>query len=170
MVLPGSRLDAVPANLVRDRSGALVDIDLEWEADTPVPLTWVLIRGLVNTMASCPLSPAFAGLTFRDGVSSVLEQLGQAVSEEDFRTAAAFEDALKNTVYSPHRAARPFSEVLAGPICSGTSPPTFYDEIAGLRKEIDRVKGTVSWLITKPLRAFWNGCRSLLRAIRPNAN
>ena len=162
LVLPGSRLDAVPANLVRDRSGALVDIDIEWESDTPVPLAWVLIRGLVNTMAACPVSSAFAGLTFRDGVSSVLEQLGHAVSDEDFRTAAAFEDALKNTVYSPHRPGRAFSEVLAGPIYSFTSPPTFHDEIAGLRKEIARVKGTVSWRITKPLRAFWNGFRSLL--------
>lgn len=156
MMLRGSRLDAIPTNLVRDRSGLLVDIDLEWSAATPVPLAWVLIRGLVNSLATCPLSPAFAGLSFRDGVSKILEQLGQELTDNDYRIASEFEDALQVTVFGPRQTARSFSERLAGPMYSSATCPTFHQEITDLQKEIARVKSTFSWRITKPLRFIWN--------------
>jgi SAM-dependent methyltransferase len=156
MVVPGALVDAIPSNLVRDNSGNFADIDLEWEADAPVPLAWILVRGLVNAMTVCPVSPAFAGLSVRDCVIQVLEQLDHPVSSEDFQMAAVLENNLHDMVFGQDRKSRPFSVLMEEPICSVTSPPTYRDEIADLRKEIVRVKATVSWRLTAPLRAAYN--------------
>lgn len=61
-------------------------------------------------------------------------------------------------------------EVLANTATSGSlginfpSPVAdkYAEEIIALRREIARVKTTVSWKITKPLRVFWNVLRLLL--------
>ncbi|ROZ79131.1 bifunctional 2-polyprenyl-6-hydroxyphenol methylase/3-demethylubiquinol 3-O-methyltransferase UbiG [Ramlibacter sp. WS9] len=168
--VPGARLDALPSNLVRDSSGTFFDIDLEWEAGTPVPLAWVLTRGLVNSIGACPASPAFNGLTFREGVIKILENLGLVLSEEDFRTAAAFEDALQDMVSGQDRSASPYSALLNGPIYSFTFPTTFHDEIAGLRVEIAalraeiiRVKASSSWRLSAPFRVAYNFARKIGR-------
>ncbi|HEX7888493.1 MAG TPA: methyltransferase domain-containing protein [Ramlibacter sp.] len=151
LVLPGGWLDAIPANMVRDGSGGLVDIDLEWGAKAPVPLAWVLVRGLFNSLAACPPSPGFTGLTFREGVRRILEKSGRTLSDEDFATAALFEDSLRGAVFGRDSVVRSFAEFLAEPI-SSNAPTTFDQEIARLNEEIARVKGTFSWQITKPLR------------------
>lgn len=150
-VLPGGWLDAIPANMVRDGSGTLVDIDLEWSCRTTVPLAWVLVRGLVNSLVACPPSPAFAGLTFREAVSRILEKLGRKPSDEDFATAAVFEDKLRAAVYGRESFARSFADLLAETV-SSNAPSTLDQDIAGLHQEIARIKGTVSWQVTKPLR------------------
>ena len=152
MLLPGARLDSIPLNFVRDSSDALVEIDREWVADVPVPFTWILIRGLVSALAVCPLTPAFAGLTFKDGVKRILLHLGQNFSENDFQTAAFLEDSLQQVVCGRGEKISPFSELLAGPICSFTSATTFHQEFTALNKEIARIKASASWRVTKPLR------------------
>lgn len=154
-VLPGEWLDAIPANMVRDGSGALVDIDLEWGTRTPVPLAWVLVRGLFNSLAACPPSAGFTGLTFRAAVSRVLEKLGRTLSDEDFARAALFEDSLRSAVFGRDSFVRSFSQLLDEPV-SSNAPTTFEhaidQEIARLNDEIARIKGTFSWQMTKPLR------------------
>lgn len=162
MVLPGECLDAIPSNFVRDVTGALVEIDDEWRSELPVLLAWVLIRGLVNALSACPCSPNLASLTFREVVSGVLASLGQNLSDADYRAAVALEETLHDTVYGLRRHGASLAELLDGPLRSFTSPPTYAEEIIALRREIARVKATVSWQITKPLRAFWNVLRSLL--------
>lgn len=154
-VLPGEWLDAIPANMVRDGSGALVDIDLEWGTGTPVPLAWVLVRGLFNSLAASPPSRGFKGLTFREAIGRILENLGQALSDEDFARAALFEDSLRGAVFGHDSFVRSFAELLAAPVSSNA--PTTFDqaidqEIARLNDEIARIKGTLSWQMTKPLR------------------
>lgn len=162
-VLHGSRLDAIPTNIVRDHSGSLVDIDLEWGAKMSVPLPWVLIRGLVYALLACPLSPTLAGLTIRHVVSAVLDRLGQGPSELDYQRAVLFEDDLQSMAIGCSDETRSFADLLLNPIYSATSPPSFPQEIARLQREITRIKATVSWRITKPLRLlatiarfFWN--------------
>jgi SAM-dependent methyltransferase len=165
-VLPGTRLDSIPANIVRDLSDALVDIDLEWEADAPIPLPWVLVRGLFIALTTCPLSPAFSGLTFSDAISKVLDDLGQPLSAVDYRIAAEFEDALQTAVCGQNRRALPFAEVLTQTLYSTTSLPTFHQEIIGLHKEIARIKATASWRVTKPLRLLAFISRHLSAIVR----
>lgn len=162
MMLPGECLDTIPANFVRDGAGALVEIDVEWQPELSVPLTWVLIRGLVNALSVCPCSPALASLTFRDVVSGVLASLGHPLSESDYRVAVSLEDTLHDTVYGECQHGASLAKLLDGPLHSFASPPTYAEEIIALRREIARVKTTVSWQITKPLRVFWNVLRSLL--------
>ena len=171
MTLPGSMIDSVPGNLVRDDSGSgqLVDIDREWTMTTSVPLNWVLIRGVVNSLTACPVSPVFKGLSFKDAVTLILRPLGRAPSEDDFRVAIGLEDALQEQVSGTLTGKRSFHELLVGPVCSAVSHQTFHQEILALRqevasasREVSRIKATVSWRITKPLRFAWNLIRRLI--------
>jgi len=175
MTLPGSMIDSVPGNLVRDDSGQLVDIDREWTVASFVPLHWVLIRGVVNSLTACPVSPIFKGLSFKDAVTLILRPLGRAPSEDDFQVAIVLEDALQEQVSGTPKGKRSFHELLAGPVCSAVSHQTFHQEILALRqevasasREVSRIKATVSWHITKPLRFAWNLIRRLIdsRALR----
>lgn len=49
-LLDGMWLDAAPFNLVKDPDGRLTVIDLEWIADTPLPLHYVFFRGLYHCL------------------------------------------------------------------------------------------------------------------------
>lgn len=172
MVLPAIWLDAIPTNMVKNRSGNLIAIDLEWKADTQVPLNWVLIRGLVYALSSCPLSPALADLTFRDAVSKTLQQIGRTLSNDDFQIASVLEDILLNMVCGPNTLRSSFFELLNGPIYSTIYPTTFQQEISLLQNELARVKATVSWRVTQPLRLMATIARFIrnifLRRRRPN--
>ena len=52
--LPGHCLDLLPHNLLRGADGATRFIDHEWASTTDVPLGFLVFRGLVETLASCP--------------------------------------------------------------------------------------------------------------------
>jgi hypothetical protein len=74
----------------------------------------------------------------------------------DYQTAAILEDSLKNTVYGQRPNETIFINMIEGALFSCISLPTINEENTALRGEISRVKSTVSWQITKPLRFFSN--------------
>jgi SAM-dependent methyltransferase len=158
-MLPGKWLDAIPSNFIMENSGNLVLIDDEWQFEEAIPFTWVLIRGLVYTFGYPPTSPKLSNFSFRETVDQVLSLLGQKnISDSSYRTAGILEDALQDTVYGRRPNGMRFSELIDKKI-STISPPTIYDEnetfrneMSLLRTEIARVKSTVSWRVTKPLR------------------
>ncbi len=49
-LLPANFLDCSPFNVVRKRDGAFVSFDLEWVSQAPVPLDFLLFRGLFYTL------------------------------------------------------------------------------------------------------------------------
>jgi SAM-dependent methyltransferase len=49
-LLPANFLDCTPFNIIRKRDGAFVPFDLEWVSQEPVPLDFLLFRGLFYTL------------------------------------------------------------------------------------------------------------------------
>lgn len=173
-LLPADWLDAIPSNFVQTGTGRLEIIDTEWQMMEPVPLFWVFIRGMVNSLAACPLAPALNGWTFRQVIEDSLCRLGLPLpSEDDYRRGAALEDKLMATVYGPRCAFPPLVEVLAKSVQSFCQVPTMEDEKHELKKiigqldarassldaRINALESTIaamhasrSWRITAPLR------------------
>jgi SAM-dependent methyltransferase/uncharacterized protein GlcG (DUF336 family) len=56
-MLPGDYVDAIPANVVIDSAGRAQLFDLEWRLGTPVPLVWIVLRGLALTLLGIVNSP-----------------------------------------------------------------------------------------------------------------
>lgn len=165
-MLPGTWLDAIPSNFVRNISGNLVLIDEEWQTEEPIPFAWVLTRGFIYTLSTCPATPAFSGLSFKEAINQALVLLGHLpFTDADLKMTAVLEDALQKTVSGqPHGIS--FAELIERPINSHGLPITISEENANLHGEITllhgeitllhgeiaRVKSTVSWQVTKPLR------------------
>ena len=51
--LPGNFVDCIPANLLTTHSGELRYFDAEWISPEPIPLAWVFIRGMFNSLSGC---------------------------------------------------------------------------------------------------------------------
>lgn len=166
-LLPAQWLDAIPSNFVRTATGELKIIDTEWQMSGPAPLLWVFIRGMVNSLAACPLAPALKGWTFRQVIEDSLSRLGLPLpSEEEYRRAAALEDTLMTAVYGSKCAFPPLAEVLAMPVLSFCRVVTMEEE----RQELNGIIGQLnakanalgdilaamhasrSWRVTAPLR------------------
>lgn len=154
----GEWLDAIPSNFIRRPDGTLERIDEEWDFDRGIPLAWVLVRGLVNAIAVCPTSPALAGLTFRQVIDSTLAQTGFPVSlnDADYAEAARWERALRKLVYGETQTADIFGRLSEERAASVIAGPIWQEELARQQAEIRRIKATVSWQITKPLRFLAN--------------
>lgn len=162
-LLPGDCVDVIPANLIITSSGTLVEIDAEWSAIEPIPLTWILIRGLVNALMSSPPSPVFSQLSYREAVGLVLDRLNYPLSDHDFKIAVALEDELQKLVNGSSWKGPLYGEILSDPTLSFAGTLSFWTLLANKQREFDRVKSSVSWQVTKPLRVLWN----LLRKIFP---
>lgn len=168
-LLPGECLDVIPANLVRTPAGNLVEIDAEWSAIEKIPLNWILIRGLVNAFASSPPSPVFSKMSCSEAVERVLGRLGCVLSDRDFQEAAALEDDLQRMVNGSDWKGPLYGDLLSRPMFFSACAPTFCDLLANKQFELDyvhseiaRVKSTISWQITKPLRFVWNALSRVL--------
>jgi hypothetical protein len=162
-LLPGNCVDVIPANLVMNSSGALVEIDAEWSAIEPIPLNWVLIRGLVNALMSSPPSPVFSQASYREAIELVLGRLNYTLSDQDFKTAVVLEDELQRLVNGAVWKGPLYGDVLADPALSFAGTLSFWTLLANKQREFDRIKSTFSWQITKPLRVFWNLFRGIFR-------
>lgn len=167
-LLPGDCLDVIPANLVRTSTGDFVEIDAEWSAIEKIPMNWVLIRGLVLAFASSPPSPVFFKMSNREAVERVLGNLGRTLSDRDFEESRVLEDNLQRMTNGPNWKGPFYGEILSGLVFSSACAPTFLDLLVKKQFEFDceitRVKSTISWRITKPMRFVWN---TLIRLFPP---
>jgi len=154
----GEWLDAIPSNFIRRPDGSLEIIDAEWDFDRDIPLAWIVVRGLVNAISVCPTSPALASLTFRQVIDSTLAQAGFPISlnDADYAEAAHWERELRQLVYGEAQTADIFGRLSEERAASVIAGPIWQEELARQQTEIRRIKATVSWQITKPLRYFAN--------------
>jgi hypothetical protein len=170
--LPGKRLDAIPQNFIRAVDGTLQHIDDEWGLTCAIPLSWVVVRGLVNAFGVSPTSAALAGLTLREAISRVAGSAGLLLDEADFQKASELEAELRLVICGQDKA-KTLDDLLKSfslsPRCAlgaPTLPEWFSAENSQLSAEIARVKSTVSWQITKPLRFLAFLWRKLVHADR----
>ncbi len=155
-VIDGRLLDAIPSNLIRSLNGDLHLIDHEWRVTAPVPLAWVLVRGLLNAIATSPSSQKLTILNYRDVVSYVAGKLLQKHELPYtvlFDDTYALENALSMIVFGKQYPSDLINSVLEKPAIGLRNLETLHcNEKKELQAEIDRIKSTVSWQITKPLR------------------
>jgi SAM-dependent methyltransferase len=87
--LPGRFLDCTPFNLIRRTDGNLYYFDQEWAALEPIPVYWVIIRGLGISASYLARSRAVKALTRKQFITWVLQSLGVRVTQD------IFEDVVK---------------------------------------------------------------------------
>lgn len=159
-LLPGRYVDCTPYNTIMSAEGVCY-IDQEWEWGEPVPVAWVVVRGLAHTFHRATLSEAHAGLTLGELVVAVGGRLGLAIDSRHLVEAASLEDRLLAEVFDEPAGA--FRQLLDRPL--DRHVPAFAYAARALQlgsdldlahAEIRRVKRTVSWRLTKPLRLAWN--------------
>ncbi len=122
-LLPPSHVDCQPGNLILDSTGALHYIDDEWHWHEPVPLDWVLFRGLFVFWLECrqwiERSLLRQDARFADFLSLSLEPTGIAIGGRRAEELITFEIAL-------HEAVSPFPPIvhrdLLQGICGDTVP------------------------------------------------
>lgn len=98
--VPGEYLDCIPTNLVKDDSGRLHPIDLEFAVPGDIPLPWVALRGVVHLASKCFGHREVARLSFRDFLAQVMPELGFGAIT-DWKPYCDLEDALIRSVLRP---------------------------------------------------------------------
>jgi len=152
--LPPNFLDFTPFNAVQTSSGAIAYIDAEWCADQPIPLTWVIIRGISHSLTNV-MRPLEKTASRRALIIEITNRLGIALSESDFVAADQWETALQKQVCGGP-ASFSFSAFLEQPIGENISMAGAIEESrAALATTLDSFHKTLdsrSWRLTKPLR------------------
>lgn len=150
--LPGSFVDCVPFNVIRETaSGRPRYFDAEWVVEGRIPLAWVFIRGAVYAVGGAMWNRNLETMTHRAFVARLALHHGISLRPGDFAKAAE-----RERVFSAHCGSgqRAIVDLLA-----------IYDDLLYARRrfgrmvwtsEAERVKATVSWRITAPLRVAWN--------------
>lgn len=161
-LLPENWLDAIPANFMQTADGNLELIDIEWISTRPVPLSWVFIRGMTNSLAACPMAPGLKELTLREVIEGSLCYLSYPIPKQhDYNLADKLEAELTLHVFGPARKVRPLLELLNEPAVYLGWRPTMEGEIEGLEQqnrwlngELGAMLSSRSWRLTAPLRAI----------------
>lgn len=166
-LLPGHWMDAIPQNFIRTADGKLANIDAEWSVSKPVPAAWVIFRGLTNALAVCPTSPALSGFSLLEVIRHTNVSVGIELDDAAIQQACELEVDLQVIVNGKMRdeVESRLRHHLSMPPQSGIGGPTSREaceaRCATLENEIRRVKSTISWRITIPLRVSWNVLRRI---------
>jgi SAM-dependent methyltransferase len=154
-LIPGHYLDCIPRNLICGRNDELFYIDAEWDSEQLIPLTWVVIRGIVDSMSTSKVPECLKGKTMRDLITSLFTACEMTITDSDWLLIDQLEADFQKHVYGRpnHFSYIEFLDSIVG------KKKNFYERILDLEEEIkraeaeiERVKATASWRITKPLR------------------
>jgi SAM-dependent methyltransferase len=159
--LPGQYLDCIPINLVRDGDEMFHYIDAEWCAKSDIPLCWVAVRGLIISISACPSLKMAEEMSYRSFATKILTAAGLDISDADWSCLCDWEDALMTYCFGTTRDSMPFADMVSRKVLPWTTAPTCREMLSLSQEEIKRLKSTVSWRLTKPLRGFYNGVRRL---------
>lgn len=165
LVLPGNFIDCIPGNMLEGPAGDLHYFDAEWESRDPVPMVWTVIRGIVDSLTGCLENSALKSMTYRQFISAVTKSLNLDLSESDFMIAENWETKLISQCYVNSTTTPIFSPLYDKPLflvprLSG-HVPQLRQRLAWHDVELSRIKRTLSWRITAPLRATWNTLKTL---------
>jgi len=167
LLLPGDFVDCVPANLIEDIGGTLCFFDAEWVCRDPIPFAWVMVRGICNALAGAIENQFVTRINFRQLIDEITRQAGPVLTDADFAVADSLESLLMSSGFPKSDRKDGFSGNLDKPLAmtqrlSGSAPELRWSLIHA-EAEIKRVKSTVSWRITSPLRVAWNLLRRICR-------
>jgi 2-polyprenyl-3-methyl-5-hydroxy-6-metoxy-1,4-benzoquinol methylase/predicted transposase YbfD/YdcC len=99
--LPGEFMDCIPANLARDEAGTLQRFDQEWISREPVPLTFVLFRGLLDiflrVQSVAPCGPVVS-TRLLDLIERIVQRLGIPCDLSEVEAALERELAFQESI------------------------------------------------------------------------
>ncbi len=87
----GSALDLIPGNIIIDPSGSPRYFDLEWQSIEPIPLAWIVLRGLLMLSPQAMQGSIFRARSAVDVAGELLRRRGLALHECDVRAAREHE-------------------------------------------------------------------------------
>jgi hypothetical protein len=146
--LPGNFVDCNPFNLITDSHGCLHYIDAEWHCIDPIPLPWVLARGLVYSIRLCPTPSAALSVTYRDLLEEVFTNLAIEPTDELFTVVTQYENDLMDVIFTDReRRGLDFTTVLSQPIVSGLSDRQYESP-----EDFRQVQKTLGWRL---LMLYW---------------
>ncbi|WP_051273488.1 methyltransferase [Desulfotruncus alcoholivorax] len=97
-LVPGTYLDCTPFNLIESTKG-LIFIDNEWQADSDVPLGWVITRGVLHSL-SVGLAPGNPIKSVADVIQGLCISVGLSMTEAEvadwFNMEASFQSLVTN--------------------------------------------------------------------------
>ena len=156
-ILPGNFVDCIPSNLIESPTGELSYFDAEWVSNNPVPLGWVVIRGITYSVIGCLENNSLKKQTYRSLISKVAGSSGINLDDSDFAVAHQWESRLVNSCHSNAKNTPTLSSIYDEPLhLVGRFRPNLKSELDWHQKELSRVKNTFSWRVTAPLRVAWN--------------
>lgn len=163
--LPGTFIDCLPFNVLRDpHTDDLYYFDVEWSAQDPIPFSWVFIRGVIYALSGSMHNPRIASLSCKQVIQSIAQDNSIVISDHDFILAADLESTFfKHSAGNP-KARLDLNALYEQPLY--LKSPYSRDD----RNELQRVKSTVSWRITAPMRVAWNAYLSFKRRISSTLN
>lgn len=157
-VLPGNFIDCIPSNFIVSPTGEVHYFDPEWVSEAPVPLAWVATRGIVYALIGCLDNRNLRQMTYRQFISAVAEKNGLHIDAEDFATADRLEAGMVAQCQLDATSTPKLAEFLDAPLLLVLPPyvPELRRALDWHQAELDRIKHTVSWRVTAPLRVVWN--------------
>jgi hypothetical protein len=158
--LPGHFVDCIPSNLIVAPSGGLTYFDAEWVTHDPIPFAWVVIRGIAYSVIDCLDNRSIRSMTYREFISDIAKKSGVILNASDFATADLWEARLVAQCHADATRKPRLSEYLDASLFLTArlmnQAPDYRHSLAWHQDELARVKRTVSWRITAPMRVIWN--------------
>ncbi|RDE51430.1 MAG: class I SAM-dependent methyltransferase [Candidatus Accumulibacter meliphilus] len=156
--VPGSFIDCIPANLISAETGELIMIDKEWQLREPIPMAWVILRGLVNTLYQCKFPHDFGQRTCSAVISELLALMGTTVSASLYEEISVLENIFQDACHDGRAPKPTFLTALEN--CVPRLPAVeriseiedLLAENRSYKKALSCIENSMSWHITKPLR------------------
>jgi hypothetical protein len=98
MLLPPQYVDCIPSNIVVDSNGKLTPFDFEYEALAPIPLSFVVFRGLFHGFSKATRCAFSKDASIIELVRKVMSCCGLKVADGDIDTFIETEASLQNAV------------------------------------------------------------------------
>lgn len=150
IVMSGDYVDCIPSNMIVNTAGKLEFFDSEWHACDNIPFVWVLTRGISDALAGAMFNESVRNKSLRNFIYKVAEVSRIEVRDADIDDAIRREDALLSTCLDGHDKENGLRKIM------DVQLPVVNWGIDHAERELARVKGTVSWRVTKPLRFLAN--------------
>jgi len=172
LYLPGRYIDCIPFNILVNEDGDVVYFDDEWGCNAPIPLHWVVVRGIANALYHCPRRSQ--GVTFRQVLDEVLPKLELNLDEAKYEEMGILEYSFREFCYGNSKREEEGDYVSMLNVPFGLYCTTFdkidamshqvfekdrqlaenHHQLAEKDRQIHALLNSWSWKITAPLRAL----------------
>lgn len=170
--LPGDFVDCIPTNMIETNIGELHYFDAEWVSDKPIPLSWIVIRGVIYSLSGCLENSTLLTETYRQFTTGIAKRNHINLSPTDFTTADQLERQIVEQCHTDHDTIPRLADFLDNPLFLtvrlAQHSTDYQRSLAWHQAELARVKKTVSWRSTALLRVIWNLLLRLVSMFRIN--